>query len=84
MGQGIAVQAVTQLVDWTYAHTNLDRLEILCATENVRSQRVAEKVGATREGVLRRRLVLNAETHDAIVYSLIRDDWAARSGARSC
>lgn len=53
-------------------NTNLIRLEILIAVGNTASQRVAEKVGAVREGILRKRLVLHDEAHDAVMFSLVR------------
>ncbi len=71
-GRGIATAAVTQLANWAYAHTDLNRLEILAAIGNVASQRVAEKVGAYREGVLRARLLIHGSFHDAAVYSITR------------
>jgi RimJ/RimL family protein N-acetyltransferase len=71
-GQGITSQAVRLLAEWAFANTSLERLEIVAAVGNVRSQRVAEKAGAMREGVLRSRLYLHGQPHDAVVYSLIR------------
>jgi RimJ/RimL family protein N-acetyltransferase len=71
-GQGAAPAAVAALARWAFAHTTLERLEILAATTNLRSQRVAEKAGALREGVLRRRLHVHGVAHDAVVYSLVR------------
>jgi ribosomal-protein-serine acetyltransferase len=38
------------------------------------SQRVAEKSGALREGVLRNRLLLHGKIHDAAMYSLTPED----------
>jgi RimJ/RimL family protein N-acetyltransferase len=73
-GQGVAPEAARQLIEWAFANTELNRLEILCAEDNTRSQRVAEKIGATREGLLRCRLILNKEIHNAIVYAVVRDD----------
>jgi len=71
-GHGFATEAVRQLVEWTYANTDLDRLEVVAAVENVRSLRVAELAGASREGVLRRRIVLHEKAHDAVVFSFVR------------
>jgi RimJ/RimL family protein N-acetyltransferase len=36
---------------------------------------VAVKAGAIKEGVLRSRLVLQGNPHDAIMYSLTRTGW---------
>jgi RimJ/RimL family protein N-acetyltransferase len=49
----------------------LNRIEILVAVDNLASQRVAAKVGAVREGILRNRLLLHGKIHDAVMFSLI-------------
>lgn len=71
-GRGVAPAAVRKLAEWAFSHTSLRRLELLMAESNVRSQRVAEKAGALREGVYRSRLLYHGEAHDAVVYSIIR------------
>lgn len=71
-GHGVATAAVRLAYQWAIENTNLIRLEILIAVENYASLRVAEKVGAVREGVLRKRLLLHDEAHDAVMFSLIR------------
>jgi RimJ/RimL family protein N-acetyltransferase len=71
-GRGVAVSAVALCADFAFQHTDLVRLEIVCAAGNRRSQRVAEKAGATREGVLRDRLLVRGAPHDAVMYSLVR------------
>jgi ribosomal-protein-serine acetyltransferase len=70
--RGAATSAVRALRDWAFDHTSLIRLEIVIAVGNAPSQRVAEKVGAVREGVLHRRLVLHGVVHDATIFSLTR------------
>jgi len=74
--RGVATQAGSLLRDWAYANTALHRLEILAALKNVASLGVAEKLGAIREGVLRQRLVLRGEKHDAVMYSILRSNGA--------
>ena len=73
-GRGVASTAAGLLAQWAFAHTDLERLEILTVVENVRSQRVAEKAGAQREGVARSRLRLHDRSHDAVVYSILRPE----------
>jgi RimJ/RimL family protein N-acetyltransferase len=70
-GRGVAVRAAQRLVDWVRKHTDLERLEIVCAVGNTRSQRVAEKVGATREGIETARLRIHGVEHDAVVYVIV-------------
>jgi RimJ/RimL family protein N-acetyltransferase len=81
-GCGVAPGAVRALSDWAFSNTDLERLEILAAVENRRSQRVAEKAGAHREGISRSRLLLHGRFHDAVVYSIICSSrWDVRPGA---
>lgn len=74
-GRGFATAAVRQVIEFAFRKTNLARLEIVCAVGNHRSQRVAERVGALREAVLHDRLVLHGQTHDAVLYAVLRSRW---------
>jgi RimJ/RimL family protein N-acetyltransferase len=76
-GRGLASAAVGHLAAFAFSQTDVLRLEIICAVGNTRSQRAAEKSGATREGVLRDRLFLHGQSHDAVVYSIVRSKWKA-------
>jgi RimJ/RimL family protein N-acetyltransferase len=73
-GAGIAVAAARQVIDWGIANTRLNRFEIVAAVENRRSQRVAEKLGAVRDAVLRKRLLVDGIAVDAVLYSVLRPD----------
>ena len=72
-GRGVATTAVRQVADFAFQDTDLVRLEIVCAVGNERSQRVAERAGAIREGVLRHRLLVHGQPVDAVMYGLVRD-----------
>ncbi len=72
MGRGVAPAAARLVAEHAFRETDLIRLEIVCAVGNLRSQRVAEKVGAVREGVLRNRLMLPSGPSDAVMFSLVR------------
>jgi len=72
-GRGVASEALRQAAGFAFQNTDLVRLEIVCAVGNERSQRVAGRAGAVREGVLRRRLLLHGEPVDAVMYSLVRE-----------
>jgi RimJ/RimL family protein N-acetyltransferase len=80
-GRGVAAEAIRQLAEFAFAGTGLERLEIVCAVGNERSQRAAERAGAQREGVLRSRLLLRGTPVAAVMYSLVRR--GAVSGAGS-
>jgi RimJ/RimL family protein N-acetyltransferase len=71
-GRGIAPAAVRQLVSWAIQNTTLNRFEIVIALGNTRSARVAEKAGAQRDAVLRKRLIVEGRPTDALLYSFVR------------
>ncbi|OGO30443.1 MAG: hypothetical protein A2Z29_05260 [Chloroflexi bacterium RBG_16_56_11] len=73
-GQGVATTATLMLAGFGFRELSLNRVEILVAMGNRRSQRVADKVGAKREGVLRNRLVVRGKVHDGVMFSLIPQD----------
>ncbi len=70
-GRGVAVVAARLLAKWGFEALNLKRIEIGIAVGNKRSLRVAEKVGAKREGILRNRINIRDKMHDAVMHSLI-------------
>lgn len=72
---GFASQATRLLAQTAFADLPLNRIEILAAAENTASQKAAEKSGATREGVLRKRLVIGGRIHDAVMFSFTREDF---------
>jgi ribosomal-protein-serine acetyltransferase len=82
-GRGIATAAVRQLAAWAFEHTDLFRLEIVVAVGNAASIRVAEKAGALREGIARSRLVIHGVPHDAVVFSIVREEDGSPSRASS-
>ncbi len=70
--KGIATEAVRLLTAWVFSQKEFRRLEILACEGNQASQRVAERSGATSEGVLRNRINLRGRLHDAVIYSIVR------------
>src|SRR5690349_15942172 len=58
-GRGVATTAAQLASHFGLTELRFNRLEIVTATSNLSSQRVAEKAGARREGVLRKRLLIH-------------------------
>lgn len=74
VNHGIATTATLLLSQFGFRELKLNRIEIVIAVENKTSQRVAEKVGARREGIMYNRILLHDKTHDAVMFSLIPAD----------
>jgi precorrin-6Y C5,15-methyltransferase (decarboxylating) len=72
--RGAATQATRALCRWAILEKRFERVELRAASGNVASQRVADKAGLTREGLLRNVGVLPDGRVDMVVYSLIAAD----------
>ena len=73
-GRGVATRALLVLSRWALEEQGLARLQLTAEPGNVASQRVAEKAGYVREGLLRRFLSIGGERRDCVIYSLLPGD----------
>ena len=74
VGRGVATSATRLAARFGFEELGLHRIEIVAAVENIASQRVAEKAGALREALLRKRLLIRGESQDAVMFSLVPED----------
>jgi len=73
-GENLATKATNLVAQFGFQQLGLRRIEIVTGEENWASRRVAEKAGASFEGILRSRLKLGDKNIDAAMYSLILED----------
>jgi RimJ/RimL family protein N-acetyltransferase len=74
LGQGTATEGTRLIARFGFEEQGLSRLEIIMLHTNPASRRVAEKAGASLEGLQRNRLVVDGQSMDACMYSLIPGD----------
>ncbi len=74
-GHGFAGRAARLAARFAFERVGLIRAEIVISTGNAASQRVADKIGAHREGILLNRVVSRNEVRDAVMYSLLPSDF---------
>ena len=74
-GQGIITNACKALLDFGFMKLNLNRIEIKCATENIKSKTIPEKLHFKQEGIQRQAEFLNNQFTDLYVYSLLKEEW---------
>ncbi|MFI5720622.1 GNAT family N-acetyltransferase [Nocardia sp. NPDC051750] len=77
-GRGNATRTVGLLVRWAFTELAVARLELTCGPDNRASQRVAERSGFTREGLLRAHLPFKGGRRDSVLFSLLPTDPASR------
>jgi len=70
-GHGAATTAVRLVAGWAFGELGIRRLNLQTAPENLASQRVAERAGFTREGLLRAWLPTANGRRDSVMFSLL-------------
>lgn len=77
-GQGVMTRAIGGLLPLLYEGYGLNRVEIRCHPDNLKSRRVAERLGFRYEGTLRA-VHAGAAGHptDAMVFGMLRAEWRA-------
>ena len=74
-GQGITTTAVSAFTDWAFERYSLNRIFATPFAGNTASERVLEKAGFTREGVLKNAAVKNRLLLDQMMYAKTSEDW---------
>jgi len=63
------------MVDYLFLSKDVVRIQALTDVRNKASQRVLEKTGFQKEGVLRKVGYVRGKWADACVYSVLREEW---------
>lgn len=75
-GQGLMTRACRAFTEYAFVELGLQRVEIQCATDNLRSRAIPERLGFTNEGSRRQAEWLHDHFADLAVYSMLRDEWS--------
>jgi RimJ/RimL family protein N-acetyltransferase len=76
-GRGLATEAARAFVAAVMQDPSICRVQAFCDAENRASARVLEKVGLSREGMLRRYMVMpniSEAPRDVVCYAKVRED----------
>lgn len=73
-GRGYGTEATRLVLDFAFESVGLHRVGLEVFDFNTRAQRVYEKCGFVREGVLRDALLWNGTRHDTVVMSILSTD----------
>lgn len=78
-GQGLATEAARALLRFAFEDLRLYRVELRAGADNLRSLRVAEKLGFTREGLLRNGLDGSEGPFDTYMFGITPEEWARQT-----
>lgn len=74
-GTGVFMDAARLTVEFAFETVGVHRLEARAAVLNGRGNGALAKIGAVKEGVLRKSFLRNGEYLDQALWSMVRDDW---------
>ncbi len=73
-GLGLMTAAIRQLVEVGFGEYRLERIEIACATQNLKSRAIPERLGFYYEGVVQNREYVDGRYVDHAIYSLLAQE----------
>jgi len=74
-GTGVFINAARSIVEFAFETIGVHRLEARAVVANGRGNGALAKVGAVKEGVLRRSFLRRGEYLDQALWSIVREDW---------
>lgn len=82
INHGYATETSAALTKVAFEIQKVERVEIHCAVENIRSAAVPRKLGYTQEARLRKRSFANGQLSDSLIWSLFADDYPGTLSAK--
>ena len=74
-GKGICTEAVKIMVDYLFLSKPIVRIQAETHPKNLASQKILEKAGFKREGIMRKSSFTRGIWSDDILYSILREEW---------
>jgi ribosomal-protein-serine acetyltransferase len=74
-GKGIVTRSCLTMMGFAFDELKLNRVEIHVAVGNDRSSAIPERLGFTREGILRKMGWHAGEHVDLVVYGMLAEEW---------
>ena len=74
-GKGCCTEAVQLMVDYLFLSKDVVRIQAGTHVENIASQKVLEKAGFEREGLVRKEMFVCGKWADHYLYSILRGEW---------
>ncbi len=74
-GKGLATKSCRVLIDNAFNELKLNRVEMRCGAENIKSRKIPEKLGFREEGIIRQAEWLHDRFVDFVIYGMLANDW---------
>ncbi len=74
-GKGLITKSCSTVLDYSFGRMGLNRIEIRCATENLKSRAIPKRLGFKEEGLIREAEWLYDHFVDHVVYGMLESEW---------
>jgi ribosomal-protein-serine acetyltransferase len=74
-GKGLITKSCSKALDYSFGRMGLNRIEIRCATENLKSRAIPKRLGFKEEGLIREAEWLYDHFVDHVVYGMLESEW---------
>ncbi|ODN43023.1 GNAT family N-acetyltransferase [Piscirickettsia litoralis] len=75
-GQGLMTKACAKMIEYGFNGLHLNRIEIHCAINNIKSQNIPIRLNFKKEGELKQGIKLaNNQYVDGVIYGLVKEDF---------
>jgi ribosomal-protein-serine acetyltransferase len=74
-GRGIVTKSCRELINYALVKLEMNRIEIRCATENVKSRSIPERLNFKLDGILRQYQWRHTRFYDIAIYSMLKEEW---------
>lgn len=76
-GRGLVTKACRVIIDWAFGERGMHRVEWHVASGNKKSIAAAERLGMTRDGVMRGNHLYRGVRQDTEIWSVLAHEWSA-------
>lgn len=74
-GQGFATEALRAIIPFGFQELNMHRIAAIIFLENTASEKLVERLGFKKEGILRDYMFQNGTACYTTIYSLLKHEW---------
>ena len=79
-GKGVAKEASKLILAYGFEELGLNRIYLFTEVDNIAAQKLFERVGFKREGILKQDVYSHGAFADRIAYGCLKEEWKGRQG----
>lgn len=77
-GKGIMIEALRAIINKAFTEKGINRIQAITYIENKKSCNLLEKIGFSKEGIIREKHYFRGKYYDHFCYSLLKNEWDSR------